>query len=57
MKTFYTWLHNMLRPSRAQHVPAGQEAEDEPIEQFALPDDDAGDLREERLELGASGLH
>ncbi len=23
MKTFYTWLHNMLRPSRAQHVPAG----------------------------------
>ena len=28
-----------------QHVAAGQQAENEPIEQIALADDDAGDLR------------
>ena len=40
-----------------QHVPAGQQAEDEPIEKFALPDDDAADLRVKRIEPGAHGLH
>ncbi len=40
-----------------QHVSAGQEAEDEPIDELALPDDDAADLGVERLKLGAGGLY